>query len=345
MSLNMDSSISSLLCTEDNNTIFDNEYDDVTTCHQNSQQKREMFYGEEKFTVLPLLNDECVALMIEKECEHMPCGGYFEKLRYGDLDFEARNEILDYISKVHSHFNFGPMCLYLSVNYLDRFLSAYDLPKGKVWMMQLLAVACLSLAAKLEEIEVPLSIDLQIEEAKFVFEARTIQRMELLVLSTLKWRMQAVTPFSFIDYFLKKINGDQIASTSSITKAVNLILCTLKGIHFLEFKPSEIAEAVAISIEVKTETVGFEKSISALLQQVHKDRVKKCVELIQESSLLSDFVKGPVASTPLVPQSPIGVLDVACLSYKSDDSLMDSCANSTHNSPVTKRRKMNGVDI
>jgi cyclin D1/2/4 len=45
-------------------------------------------------------------------------------------------------------------------------------------------------------------------ESRFVFEARTIQRMELLVLSTLDWRMHAITPFSFIDYFLGKIIND-----------------------------------------------------------------------------------------------------------------------------------------
>ncbi|XP_059287163.1 cyclin-D3-1-like [Lycium ferocissimum] len=350
MAPNMDFSTASLLCEEDNNSIFDNENNDVGKCflrnHQNCQQKQK-FYREESFIVLPLQSDECVALMIKKQCEHMPCGDYFEKLRNGILDFGARNEVLDWICKVHSHFNFGPLCLYLSVNYLDRFLSAYELPKGKAWMIVLFAVASLSLAAKMEETEVPLSLDLQIEGAKFLFEARTIHRMEFLILRTLKWRMHAITPFSFIDYFLKKINGDQIASTSSITKAVNLILRTLKGIHFLEFKPSEIAAAVAISVVVKTETVGNEKAIFALLQQVQEDRVKKCVELIQESSLLSDVVKGPVASTPLIPKSPIGVLDAACLSYNSDDLLIGLCANSTHDTQVSKRRKMNrdyGVD-
>ncbi|KAF6172462.1 hypothetical protein GIB67_006975 [Kingdonia uniflora] len=69
--------------------------------------------------------------------------------------------------------------------------------------MQLLDVACVSLAAKMEEIEVPLSVDLQVEEYKFIIEAKTIQRMELLVLSTLKWRMRAVTPFTFMDYFFQ----------------------------------------------------------------------------------------------------------------------------------------------
>lgn len=35
---------------------------------------------------------------------------------------------------------------------------------GKAWTMQLLAVACFSLAAKMEEIDVPLSLDLQVRE-------------------------------------------------------------------------------------------------------------------------------------------------------------------------------------
>lgn len=36
--------------------------------------------------------------------------------------------------------------------------------KGKAWMMQLLTVACLSLAAKMEETEVPSILDLQVKK-------------------------------------------------------------------------------------------------------------------------------------------------------------------------------------
>ncbi|KAG5608363.1 hypothetical protein H5410_019644 [Solanum commersonii] len=39
----------------------------------------------------------------------------------------------------------------------------------------------------------------------FVFEGKTIQRMELLVLITLKWRMLAYTPCTYIDYFVHAI--------------------------------------------------------------------------------------------------------------------------------------------
>lgn len=66
-------------------------------------------------------------------------------------------------------------------------------------------------------------------ESKYIFEAKTIQRMELLVLNTLKWRMQAITPFSFIDYFLQKINDDEASIGASILQSSELILSTVRG--------------------------------------------------------------------------------------------------------------------
>ncbi|KAA8538160.1 hypothetical protein F0562_027768 [Nyssa sinensis] len=353
MAPSFDCAVSSLLCAEDNRSIF---YDDgaveeelePTWNHRNhrTSNQNQHFCSEDSWTGLPLpmQSEEWLALMFKRECEHLPGCDYLSRLKNGVLDLTARNEVVDWIGKVHAHFSFGPLCAYLSINYLDRFLSAYELPKGKVWMMQLLAVACLSLAAKMEETEVPLCPDLQVGESKFVFEARTIQRMELLVLSTLKWRMQAVTPFTFIDYFLRKINGDQNPPRSSILLSIQLVLSIMKEIDFLVFKSSEIAAAVALSVAEETQTIDTEEAISVLIQHVEKERVIKCVAMIQMSSLISGSGNGKCPSGSVassVPQSPIGVLDAACLSYKTDDTAVGSCANSSHNSPATKRRKLN----
>ncbi|XP_058087992.1 cyclin-D4-2-like isoform X2 [Magnolia sinica] len=179
----------------------------------------------------------------------------------------------------------------------------------------------------------------KVGESKFVFEARTIQRMELLVLSTLKWRMQTVTPFSFIDYFLQRINEGKLPPRSTICGCIELILNTVKGIEFLEFRPSEIALAVAISVSGESQTVDLDKAISCGMH-VEKERVLKCFELIQEIALISKPVKCVSRPVSSVPQSPIGVLDAACLSYKSDEITVGSCANS-HTSPASKRRKLN----
>ena len=48
-------------------------------------------------------------------------------------------------------------------------------------------------------------------------------------MATLKWRMQAVSPFSFIDYFLWKVNGGQPVLRSMILTSTQLFLCLIRG--------------------------------------------------------------------------------------------------------------------
>ncbi|GJN22353.1 hypothetical protein PR202_gb09908 [Eleusine coracana subsp. coracana] len=139
----------------------------------------------------------------------------------------------------------------------------------------------------------------KVAEAKFVFEGRTIKRMELLVLSTLKWRMQAVTACSFIDYFLHKLSDHGAPSMLARSRSADLILSTAKGAEFLVFRPSEIAASVALA------------AMGELRSSILERAATGCNLL--GSSLSS------------VPQSPIGVLDAgACLSQQSDDATVGS---------------------
>ncbi|KAL2892892.1 Cyclin-D2-1 [Bienertia sinuspersici] len=408
MAPSFDCAVSSLLCAEDNTSIFDevdDNYgviveDDFEICnwkHENPQnfnntindninhhinnQDQNFISGEAYFSGVFVPSDECLASLFDKERQHFLGLDYLKRFTSGDLDLGARNLAIDWIEKVvsliiklinslinvlimcyeqvQSHYNFGPLCVYLSVNYLDRFLSAYELPKGKNWMMQLLAVACLSLAAKLEETDVPLSLDLQVGETKFIFEAKTIQRMELLVLSTLKWRMQSVTPFSFIDYYLYKLSGDKMPSRSLIFQAVQLILSTIKGIDLMEFRPSEIAAAAAISVLQETQIVVeqlTDKALSFLIDHEEKKRIMKCVELMHDMRMNNRMNNDMIAARS-VPQSPIGVLEAACLSFSTTTTTTsttmttatttpsESCANSVHSSPAPapKRRKLDNT--
>lgn len=84
----------------------------------------------------------------------------------------------------------------------------------------------------------------------------------------------------------------------------------------------------------------------------------KCLELIQDSSSKRGMstttttttttnatdtvtmVNSTSVANGLAPHSPIGVLEAACLSYKSDETTVGSCPSSSHSSPVTKRRKL-----
>ncbi|VFQ70112.1 unnamed protein product [Cuscuta campestris] len=283
----------------------------------------------------PVLSEESFVLMVERERRHLPADDYLCRLRAGDLDLSFRSDVLDWIWKAHSHLGFGEFSFCLSINYLDRFLAVYELPRDKTWTVQLLAVACLSLAAKVEEISVPLTVDLQVCDPRFVFEGKTIQKMELLVLSTLKWRMQAYTPCTFIDYFLRKINDNQLPSLHITSRSRRLILSTTKGIDFLEFRPSEVSAAVAIFVSGRTEAIELVMAIPSFNHQGQRERLVKCIELIQNWNFKGDLGIGSM------PQSPNGVLEAACFSYKSgDEQTIGSCPSSSTTTPITKRRRV-----
>ncbi|CAL9774215.1 unnamed protein product [Musa acuminata subsp. burmannicoides] len=341
MSPSCDCASSILLCAEDNDSILGFDDGEEEGGHRPgwvSEPKRCDFYGD-ILAGFPLQSDELLSLLVEREQEHLPREDYRQRLCSGALDSSIRRDAIDWIWKVHAHYNFGPLSAYLSVNYLDRFLSSYDLPQGKAWMTQLLSVACLSLAAKMEETEVPLSLDLQVGEAKYIFEGRTIQRMELLVMSTLKWRMQAVTPFSFIDFFLHKFDGCGAPSKLSLSRSAELILSTIRGIDFLAFRPSVISAAIALLVLGEAQIVDVEEALSCCCH-VAKEGVLGCYEVIQDKVLMrKQSAKDLVPSVSCVPQSPVGVLHAACLSYKSDDATVVSHATCLGLSPASKRRK------
>lgn len=73
-----------------------------------------------------------------------------------------------------------------------------------------------------------------------------------------------------------------------------------------------------------------------------QERVLKCLELIRDLSLINVSANLGSNSAPFVPQSPVGVLDNGCSSFKSDELTDGSCPNSSHNSPNTKRSKSDG---
>lgn len=70
-------------------------------------------------------------------------------------------------------------------------------------------------------------------ETKYVFEAKTIQRMELLVLSTLKWKMHPITPLSFLDHIIRRLGLKTHLHWEFLKRCERLLLCAISGkFHF-----------------------------------------------------------------------------------------------------------------
>ncbi|KAL4575397.1 hypothetical protein LXL04_022240 [Taraxacum kok-saghyz] len=108
-------------------------------------------------------HEELVSLFTkeqEQQKQQPPCT--FSFLQTDPSVFLARKEAVNWILKVKAHYGFTPLTAILAINYLDRFLSSLHFQKNKPWMIQLVVVSCISLAAKVEETQVPLLLDLQV---------------------------------------------------------------------------------------------------------------------------------------------------------------------------------------
>ncbi|KAK8653017.1 hypothetical protein V6N13_127038 [Hibiscus sabdariffa] len=279
-----------------------------------------------KETFLPLLfidhdlfweDDELLTLMSkEKETHH----GYID-VNSDEPLFLARKEALEWVFKVKEHYGFHALTMVLAVNYFDRFVSSLKFQKDKPWMGQLAAVACLSLAAKFEETQVPLLLDLQVEGSKYVFDSNTIQRMELLVLSTLQWRMNPVTPISFFNHITSRLGLKTHLHLEFLRRCERLLLLLIADSRFMLYIPSIIAAATMVHVIKEIEPchyLEYQKQLIGVLKTC-EDKVNACYKLILE--LLESHCKGNRGHKRKhrsIPSSPNDVIDA---SFSCDNSV------------------------
>ena len=103
-------------------------------------------------------DDELCSLISKEEQAHHCYSGIISD---GFLTV-ARTKAVEWMLRVNAHYGFSALTAVLAVNYFDRFLSSSCFQRDKPWMSQLAAVTCLSLAAKVDETDVPLLLDLQV---------------------------------------------------------------------------------------------------------------------------------------------------------------------------------------
>ncbi|KAJ4711166.1 Cyclin-D1-1 like [Melia azedarach] len=277
--------------------------------------------------------EESIAGFIEDERNFVPGFDYLTQFQTQSLDASAREESVAWILKVQAYYNFQPLTAYLSVNYMDRFLYSRRLPQNSGWPWQLLSVACLSLAAKMEEPLVPSLLDLQVEGAKYMFETKTIRRMELLVLSVLDWRLRSVTPFTFIGFFACKLDPTGTFTGFLISRATEILLSNIQEASFLEYWPSSIAAAAILCAanEIPNLSLVNPEHAESWCDGLSKEKIISCYQLMQQLVLNDNRRKSP----KVIPQLRVTIR--ARMRSSSDSS------SSSSSSPTYKRRKLNNL--
>ncbi|CAJ1940031.1 unnamed protein product [Sphenostylis stenocarpa] len=264
-----------LLCAEDSSGILSGDSPECSSDIDSSPPP---------LSPPPSTEDYSIASFIEHERNFVPGFEYLSRFQSRSLDADAREESVAWILKVHAYYGFQPLTAYLAVNYMDRFLDSRRLPETNGWPLQLLSVACLSLAAKMEEPLVPSLLDLQIEGAKYIFEPRTIRKMELLVLGVLDWRLRSVTPLCFLAFFACKVDSTGTFASFLISRATEIIVSNIQEASFLAYRPSCIAAAAILSAanEIPNWSVLKPEHAESWCEGLRKEKIIGCYELMQE---------------------------------------------------------------
>lgn len=224
-------------------------------------------------------DDEYVQLLVDREMSFgIKTNHSFLILNWVKL---ARLDAVAWILRTRAVFGFRFRTAYLCVAYLDRFLSRRAIDSDKTWAIRLLSVACLSLAAKMEECRAPALSEFAVEE--YNFESKVIQRMELLVLNTLEWRMGSITPFAFIHYFITKF-CNQSPPPNVVSRTVQLTMAIMREINLMDHRPSVIAAAaVLVALDQRLTRNELESKMNAISScgSLQPEDVFSCYSVVQ----------------------------------------------------------------
>lgn len=92
-----------LLCGEDNSSVFDDSDWRGGAARQqpvSPQSRRRRRDPTDDELALPVLSEDCLRELLEKERQHLPQCDYLKRLQNGDVDLGARIEAIDWMFMV-----------------------------------------------------------------------------------------------------------------------------------------------------------------------------------------------------------------------------------------------------
>jgi len=149
----------------------------------------------------------------------------------------SRAGLVDWLVEVSTYLGISDITLYLAVSQLDLVLSKVEVEEGD---LQLLGLACIGLASKIEEDFVP-SPDLLLPLAGGLYNKGDLARMERHVLSSLNFQLRRTTAANFLHYFTQLL-PKEAKTVGRLARAI-LDLSLLAPWHG-QVRPSHLAGAV-----------------------------------------------------------------------------------------------------
>ncbi|XP_062167067.1 putative cyclin-D7-1 [Alnus glutinosa] len=280
--------------------------------HQSTESYRGSFYPTKEDS------EEALSIYLEKEISYMPEANYVEHLRSQNLT-NARYRATRWLFRSRSRLNLPFGAAFNAANYLDRFISMNQCNGWSYWMVELLSVACLSVASKFSETCTPTLHEIQMEDLGHSFESNTIQWMELTLLKALGWRLSSTTAYSYMELLICSIDSLKPLQEDITTRVTKLLLAAISDSRLLEFRPSVVAvSALWCSLDeilIPSISNAYLPSITRLFNKAQKDDLVKCHMIMeaqqQVGSLhnLTHYHDCPSSPTTVLLKQPIDICD------------------------------------
>ncbi|KAH6788573.1 Cyclin A3 [Perilla frutescens var. frutescens] len=177
---------------------------------------------------------------MEMEAKRRPLADYLEKTQK-DVTANMRGVLIDWLVEVAEEYKLLPDTLYLTVSYIDRFLSSNVLNRQR---LQLLGVSSMLIASKYEEINPP-----HVEDFCYItdntYSKEEVVKMEADVLKTLRFEMGNPTVKTFLRKFTRICQEDDETSSLQLEfLAYYLAELSLLDYGCVKFLPSMVAASV-----------------------------------------------------------------------------------------------------
>eukprot|EP00128_Syssomonas_multiformis_P012331 Colp12_sorted_trinity150504_noHs@6542 len=223
----------------------------------------------------------------------MPLPNYLNKIQKGEITEAQRDWICEWLLSLNNQFGFSSETYFLAVHYFDRFLS---MVKIKAKFIQLIAVTCFMIAAKVqEESEVQATLSELVTCSEYTFSSADLLRMEKIVLNKLSWDVNAVTPFRFlVEMEAALISCNLVPADSTLARdALELLEDCCPIYQFLNFMPSTLA-ITALVHEIKLKDSALAEQVYYFLASglpIDKDAYSRCA---------NDFAKAFMEVKPML---------------------------------------------
>jgi len=241
-------------------------------------------YGvrEDIDTTLGMCTEDLFVDMCERQLDYVSPSTYAPQASY----IPYRRYLVDWMSDVGEQFHLHTSTVHVSILFLDKIFRTREIPRSH-W--QLLATACLSVAAKYEEAEehCPAIPDLlKLTKLSNVgHNSLSFRDGEVEVLKYLGWKLRAVPPIHVVGYFLSKgatFEDDTWQGRALIDKIPKYVkkyaefFCnlTLQEYSFQQYLPTHLAAAIILASRVSLQITPQWRPELQLLTGYSEDEIK-----------------------------------------------------------------------